>query len=316
MSSNRIRVGTRGSLLARTQTDWVLRLLLGRYPEMVLETVTIHTAGDIRTREIPAGTAGKGFFTKEIEDALLNGSIDLAVHSLKDLPTEHPEGLTVAALPPRENPYDALVGCSLTDLGDTTRTLRIGTTSPRRKAQLLKAFPGCCVASLRGNIDTRLQRTRDGLVDGAVLAAAGLHRLGREDAISAYFAPEIMLPAPGQGALALQIRADDHSLRDMLRGIACVNTEYCTGAERAFMHALGGGCQLPVAALAVIRDNTLHLRGRVLSLDGRTCLEGSHSGSPDDAPAIGSVLAGDLLGRGARELISAIERHLDEERRS
>lgn len=313
MSCDPIRVGTRASLLARTQTQWALDAVREHAPEVRFETVTIRTSGDVRTQEIPARFAGKGFFTKEIEEALLSGAVDLAIHSLKDLPADCPAGLALGALPPREDPRDALVGCTMAELRRASGTLRIGTSSLRRKAQLLRAFPGCQVVDLRGNIDTRLQRTKDGTVDAAVLAAAGLRRLGLSDAISACFDADLMLPPPGQGALALQIRADDQRLRDLLRPVHCSATASCVQAERSLMHALGGGCQLPVAALATIDGDQLLLRGRILSLDGTICLEGTRTGRPDEAETIGSDLAGELADQGATALIAEIERQLAED---
>jgi hydroxymethylbilane synthase len=278
----------------------------------VFELVTIRTAGDVRTQEVPARLAGKGLFTKEIEEALLAGEIDLAVHSLKDLPAVSPVGLAVGAVPTREDPRDVLIGCTVAALYHGRSERRIGTSSLRRKAQLLRAIPGCRVVNLRGNIDTRLEKTRDGTVDVAVLAAAGLHRLERAAAIGAYLDTELMLPAPGQGALALQVRAEDGALIALLTAVHCEATSRCTGAERAFMHALGGGCQLPVAALARLEGGTLVLRGRVLSLDGTQCLEGTRAGAPADGAGIGQALAAELTARGAGVLIADIERQLHE----
>jgi hydroxymethylbilane synthase len=309
-SHRTIRVGTRGSLLARTQTEWVLDRLRAEHPSLRFEAVIIRTTGDIRTQDGPARFAGKGFFTKEIEDALLADSIDLAVHSLKDLPIEWPQGLALGAVPVREDPRDALVGGTCEHLHAAGRTVRIGTSSLRRGAQLRRAFPGCSVVNLRGNLDTRLQKVRDGAVDCAVLAAAGLRRLGRQQEISDFFTLEQMLPAPGQGALAMEIRAGDERLRELLAPVHCALTATAVEAERAFMSALGGGCTLPVAALATVEDGILRLRGRVLSLDGDRCLDSQAEG-PAAAPGdVGRAAAAQLLARGAADIIRMVEREL------
>ncbi|MBN2450452.1 MAG: hydroxymethylbilane synthase [Lentisphaeria bacterium] len=312
MATETIRVGTRASLLARTQTEGVLEALRRHHPRITFETVLLRTAGDAQTQHASARFAAAGFFTREIEEALLDGAIDLAVHSLKDLPAADTEGLTVAAVPAREDPSDALVGCGLARLRREPGSLRLGTSSLRRRAQLLRAFPGCRVVNLRGNIDTRLERTRDGAVDAAVLATAGLLRLGRGDAIRYRFDPELMLPAPGQGALALQTRADDHRVGEYLRTVHCEAGHRCVLAERAFLHALGAGCRLPVAALAETACNGLRLRGRVLSLDGVRCIEGTRSGGAEGAVQLGLDLASELLDRGAAALVAETRRQLDE----
>jgi hydroxymethylbilane synthase len=225
----------------------------------------------------------------------------MAVHSLKDLPTECAAGLCVAAVPPRELPWDALVGCRVTDLAGAG--LRIGTSSLRRGAQLRRAFPGCQVVDLRGNIDTRLQRVADGAMAGAVLAAAGLRRLGCADRITHVFPADVMLPAPGQGALAVQTRAADRELRARLTPVHCAVTAACVAAERAFMHALGGGCRAPVAALAHCDGDTLRLRGQLLSVDGTQCLEGELTGSQADGTALGDRLAARLIAAGAAGML-------------
>jgi hydroxymethylbilane synthase len=305
-----IRVGTRGSLLARTQTEGVLDRLRAQHPQIGFDAVIIRTTGDLRTQDGPARFAGKGFFTKEIEDALLARSIDLAVHSLKDLPIEWPAGLALGAVPRREDPRDALVGGRCEQLLQAPGTARIGTSSLRRGAQLRRAFPGCAVVNLRGNLDTRLQKVRDRVVDCAVLAAAGLCRLGRQQDISDFFTPDQMLPAPGQGALALEIRADDDRLRELLAPVHCPQTATAVEAERAFMNALGGGCTLPVAALAIVENGALRLRGRVLSLDGSRCLDSQAEGRPEAPGDVGRAAAAARRAQGAAEIIRAVEREL------
>jgi len=275
--------------------------------------VLIRTTGDGRTHPVSARAAGKGFFTREIEDALRAGTVDLAVHSLKDLPADSPAGLVASTVPAREDPADALVGCALAELAHDPGRYILGTSSLRRQAQLRRAFPGCRVVDLRGNLDTRLGKVRDKVVDGAVLAAAGLRRLGRAAEICEVIPSEVMLPAPGQGALALQVRADDAELRELLAAVHCAVSGRCVAAERAFMHGLGGGCQLPVAALAVMAGGSLRLRGRVLSLDGRECVEGCIEGLPEAPEALGRALAADLLARGAGEILRGVEHAVGKE---
>jgi hydroxymethylbilane synthase len=275
--------------------------------------VIIRTSGDVHTQKMPARLLGKGFFTKEIEDALLSVEVDLAVHSLKDLPTEWPEGLGLGATPPREDPRDALVGATVKQLTGAPTEMRIGTSSLRRGAQLRRLVPGCRVESLRGNIDTRLGKVTSGVVDCAVLAAAGLKRGGFGDRITDLFEPDQMLAAPGQGALALEVRSDDARLKELLQAVHCETTCACVAAERTFMHTLGGGCQLPVAALAVRDGETLCLRGRVLYLDGSDEIDGSLEGNVGEPEALGDQLARQFLDRGADGLIRRIEETLREE---
>ena len=308
--SDIIRVGTRGSLLARTQTDWALRQLQQRCPDVRFEVTVVRTAGDANTGKLPARLAGKGFFTKEIEDALLSDTVDLAVHSLKDLPTEWASGLALGAIPPREDPRDALVGLDVDQLTARAAGIRIGTSSLRRSAQLRRAFPGCRVENFRGNLDTRLRKVKDGEVDCAVVAAAGLHRIGRQAEIRHLFTAAQMLPAPGQGALAIEIRAGDERVRRVTRTLHCADTEAAVTAERSFMHRLGGGCQVPVAALATVDGSRLHLEGRVISLDGARVLEGFRDGPRDQAAALGESLAEGLRAQGADIIIREIEQYL------
>ncbi len=311
-----IRVGTRGSLLAKTQTEWVLEQLRLAHPGIVFEAVVILTRGDANRQQLPARLLGKGVFTKEIEDALLAHQIDLAVHSLKDLPTEWPAGLALGAVPRREDARDALVGATIQELLSAPEKLRIGTSSLRRAAQLRRLLPGCTVASLRGNIDTRLQKVATGVVDCAVLAAAGLSRLGLSKRIDDYFDPRQMLPPPGQGALALEIRSDDGKLRELLQAVHCPATWACVVAERAFMRQLGGGCQLPVGALASLDGARLRLAGRVLSVDGQQEIAGFQEGAVDQPEGLGRQLADRLLEQGAAALIGEIEESLRQEQKN
>lgn len=303
MRVNTVRVGTRGSLLATTQTGWVVDRLKRAHPGRTFETIEIRTTGDLHSETVPAKALDKGHFTREIEDALLAGEIDLAIHSLKDLPGDLPEGLALGAVPGREDSRDVLVGATRDEL---TSGVTVGTSSVRRAAQLRRSFPGSRVVDLRGNLDTRLRKVREGVVDCAVLAAAGLARLGREEEISFAFNENEMLPAPGQGALGIELRADDAATKEIVATIHCVRTFTCVTAERAFLEALGGGCQVPVAALATIEDNELALTGRVVSPDGKELFENTRQGRPEEAEATGRELAATLTARGAGRIIEAV----------
>lgn len=306
-SSRLIRVGTRGSMLAVTQTKWVVQQIARHHPELQFELQVIRTSGDESSAPSITPLAGKGLFTREIEDALRRGEIDLAVHSLKDLPTEWPAGLGLGAVPIREDPRDALIGLSLEAL--TKPSLKgpwtIGTSSLRRGAQLRAHLPQCRIVPFRGNIDTRLRKVAENQVDAAVLAVAGLRRLEQTAAITRILPPEICLPAPAQGALAVEIRLDDRDMMNRLASIHCRETAACVTAERAFMNALGGGCHVPVAALAEIQGNLLLLRGRVIAIAGQPLLDGRNSGPIEAAEELGKTLAADLISRGAGDILQA-----------
>jgi len=307
-----LRIGTRASALARIQTDWVIEKLLNAHPALQIETVVIRTTGDAVIDRALSKIGGKGLFTKELEDALLVGKIDLAVHSLKDLPTEFADGLALGAVPERQDPRDALVGTTIDALRASPVGVKVGSSSLRRAAQLRRMFPQIEVTDIRGNVDTRLRKVTEGKYDAAVMALAGLRRLHREDEARDIFPPDQMLPAPGQGALGIEIRADDHRLKHLLEPIHRIDVYRCVTAERAFLHRLGGGCQVPVAALATIDAGTLTLRGRVISLDGSRLIEGSRNGPPEQASNIGEHLAEELIRRGAAEIIDEILKHLSQ----
>ena len=289
-------VGTRGSRLALAQTGWVVDRLRNLTPEAVAwETRVITTSGDRTTGPL----TGDGAFVKEIQRALAAGEIDLAVHSLKDLPTDPVEGLVVAAVPERADPHDALVGRRLDALGPGAR---VGTGSPRRSAQLLHARPGTVVVPIRGNVPTRVEAARTGTLDAVVLAAAGLGRLGMapDDLLPA----DVMLPAPGQGALALETRADDAHLRGLLAAVHDKPSAAAVVAERALLRSLGGGCLLPVGALAVPQpDGTLVLTACATSADGAEQVRASGRGPLAGATALGEEVGAGLAAQGALELL-------------
>lgn len=296
-----IRIGTRGSALALAQTEWVKRRLEEHDREVRVEVVKIKTSGD-RFLTTPTLALGKGIFVKEIEDALLEKRIDLAVHSMKDLPTVATDGLTIAAVPEREDARDALVTRNGASLRDLAAGAKIGTGSLRRRAQVLNRRPDIAVAPIRGNVDTRLRKMDNGEVDGLVMAAAGLKRLGLAERIAEYLPSDVCLPAPAQGALALQARDGDHAI-NVVAFLRDAATMLAVAAERALLEALGGGCQLPVGALAHVSGDALNLAAVVADPDGRKILREEHSGPTEAAERIGIELAERLLSRGARTML-------------
>jgi len=284
-----LRVGTRTSRLSRRQTDWVLQRLRELDPRVEFRVVPVRTAGDRTARPIPE-LGGAGWFTKDLERALLEGAVDVVVHSLKDLPTDPTAGLVVAAVPPREDPRDALVG-PWAGLDALPAGARVGTTSPRRRAQLLAYRRDLQVVPLRGNVDTRLRRVDSGELDAAVLAAAGLLRGGWQDRIRQCIDPEVVLPAPGQGALAVQVREADRAVCDLVSQLDHGPTRAAVTAERAFLRALGGGCAVPVAALATTDGERVRLRVRVLSEDGTRQVSAHRDGPAGDPERVGQEAA-------------------------
>jgi len=298
-----LRAGTRGSLLAQRQTSWVAAKIREKLPGVEIEVVTISTRGDRQPGSLIPQVGEKGLFTRELERALLDGEIDFAVHSLKDLPTELLPGLTLGAVPVRANPFDALVTRNKVSFDDLPSGTRIGTSSLRRAAQIRHARPDLIVTPLRGNVDTRIRKLEQGLVDALILAAAGLERMGWSSRDYCQLPPEVFLPAPGQGALAVEVRADDPLMQDVCAVLDDPPVRYAVTAERAFLKSLGGGCQLPVGALAVVEDDRLWLRGSVIRRDGKALVKGEISGDPTQASLLGEMLANDLLAKGAKEIL-------------
>ncbi len=294
-------IGSRASRLALWQSTWLRdRLLEAGRPARI---EVIQTSGDRILDRPLASLGGKGVFVKEIEEALLRGAIDLAVHSLKDLPTAQPEGLMIACVPPREDPRDLLVAAGRPGLADLRSGAVIGTGSPRRACQIRAARPDLRLADLRGNVDTRLRKLARGDYDAIILALAGVRRLGAEVEASVLEIDQ-MLPAVGQGALALEARADDREVIDLLRPLHHPPTAAAVGAERAFLRGLGGGCQAPIAAWGEIRADRLILQGLVGEAVGESVLRGRREGAVLEAETIGLALAQDLLARGAAELVA------------
>lgn len=299
----RVIIGTRGSALALWQAHWVRDRLRERYAELDVQVETIVVPADTAP-EVPIAQLGtKGVFTKTLEDALLQGRIDIAVHSLKDLASVLPPGLVLAAIPAREDPREALLCGWAGGLAALPHGARIGTSAPRRRAQLLHLRPDVRLFDVRGNVDTRLRKLRDGQFDALLLAAAGLHRLGYHDAISAYLDPNVMLPAAGQGALGIQTRADDRYMRQLTAPLADPTTTACCVAERRVQEILEGGCRAPMGALATMRGHALVLRAMVASEDGAVLIGDAVSGPCDQAPALGERLAARLVARGALEIL-------------
>lgn len=298
-------IGSRKSALARAQAEWVARQARVAWPELEVQHVWMSTEGD-RKRDVPLpAIGGKGLFTAELEAAILEGAIDIAVHSLKDLPTSLPPGLALLAVPAREDPADVLVtaeGLSLSELDDGAR---VGTSSTRRRALLLNARPECQPLDVRGNVETRLAKLERGEYDALLLAAAGLRRLGKlSDEMRRLEAPA-WLPAPGQGALGIEGRADDERVHGLLDAIEDPHARAETDCERSVLAALGGGCQVPIGALALRKGGDLSLHAAVLSEDGSQAIRASTRGLVGDAVGLGRLVAEELRGRGADELLTA-----------
>lgn len=294
-----IVIGSRGSKLALWQAEHISEKLKALGIETRIEI--IKTSGD-QIQDVPlAQVGGKGLFTKEIDHALLNGSIDLAVHSMKDVPTGLPAGLTIAAIPEREEPRDALIGCSLADLKDGSS---IGTSSLRRSSQLLAFNPRLSIEMLRGNVDTRLRKLDQGEYDAIVLAAAGLRRLGWQDRIRELIPVEIMCPAVGQGALAIETRDDGGVAHELVCKLDHADSRTAVTSERAMLEKLGGGCQVPIGGYAFVEKGLIHMRAVVASPDGKRVVSAELSGV--DPLRTGASLGRNLLEQGAEEILRAV----------
>ena len=298
-----IKVGTRGSKLALTQTNLVADSLKKTDPRITVEICVIKTSGDIMQDVSLTKIGGKGVFVKEIEDALLSGTVDLAVHSMKDVPTEIPAGLTFAAIMRREDARDVLVSKDNRKIEFMPRGARIGTGSMRRAAQLLAILPDLSIVPLRGNLETRLKKIEKENLQGVILAAAGMKRLGLTEKISQYLPIETMLPAVGQGALGLQIRADDNELGEVLAKLNHASTDAEIKAERSFLRHLGGGCLLPIAAFGKLEGNKLSLEGLVAAPNGDSVVRDKVRGAISEAEELGKKLAEMILEKGGKKLL-------------
>lgn len=304
--TERIVIGTRGSALARWQADHVAATLRAAHPGLVVEQEIIVTEGDRRSQGLLADFGGKGLWVDEIERALTERRVDLAVHSLKDVPAGLAAGLGIVAIPPRADPRDALVSRSGAALADLPAGARVGTSSLRRVLQVRLLRPDLAVEVLRGNVDTRLRKVSEGVVDAAVLASAGLDRLGHGARITQRFSTEEMLPAIGQGALALETRNDDERLRRLCRVLADPTAEATVAAERALLAGLQAGCRTPVAGHAEVRDGRLRLRALVGRPDGSEVLREEGEGDVAGAAAVGAEVAQRLLARGADKILAEL----------
>src|SRR5215831_17456593 len=302
-SRSSLRLGTRGSALARAQAGWVARAIEAAHPGLAVELIFIRTTGDELQRGPLAPVGGKGLFLKEIEEALLAGTIDCAVHSMKDVPAALAPGCIIAAVPPREDARDVLITATAGGLDGLRAGMRIGTSSVRRRAQLLTRRRDLQISPLRGNVDTRLTRWREGAVDAIVLAAAGLKRLGLVVPEAQPIGIDALLPAVGQGALALECREADGETHRLLAALDDPLAAAAMRAERGFLLALGGDCNTPLAAHATIDGTRVTLRALVSDLDGVRRLTAQESGAVASADAVGRSVADGLLARGAAELL-------------
>ena len=304
---NKLVIGTRSSQLALWQADYVISRLQEKYPELKIEKRLMTTKGD-RVLDAPlAKIGGKGLFTKELENAMLSGDIDIAVHSLKDMPVVVPEGLIITAITSREDPGDALVSPEYKIFAALPPGAKVGTSSLRRKAQLLHARPDLDIRDLRGNVNTRLKKLEEERFDGIILAAAGLKRLGFTDRITDILPKSMVLPAVGQGALAIEAREDAKEIREMLDFLDDKETRACTEAERAFLATVEGGCQVPVGVYALPdEEGGLKVEGVIASLDGARLYRDAVQGPAADCMKLGRQLAEKLLDAGGREILNEI----------
>lgn len=305
MKANLI-IGTRQSLLALWQSNHIASLLRKQYPDCQVTLKKIVTKGD-RILDVPlAQIGGKGLFTKEIETELLDGTVDLAVHSLKDMPTVLPEGLCLTAITTRANVGDAFVSNKYASFSELPQGAVLGTSSLRRKAQLLAVRPDLKIVDLRGNVDTRLRKLDEGQMDAIILAAAGLERLGHADRIREIIPTTVCLPAVGQGALAIECRSDDKEVRDMLAFLNDLSTKQATDAERAFLGLIEGGCQVPIGVHAEVENDNVKIEAVIASLDGSKVLRNNITGPAADAVGLGRKLGQQMLAEGGEQILADI----------
>ncbi len=298
-----IRIGTRSSALALWQANWVKGSLKSAFPRCDFELIHIKTQGD-RVSNVPlVRIGGEGIFVKQIEIALLNDEIDLAVHSMKDLPTVLPDGLTIGAIPERVSPADVLISKEGLDFFHLPSGAKIGTGSLRRRAQLLHTRSDLAIRDIRGNVDTRLAKLKSGNLDAIVLAAAGVQRLGYGDSVTQTLPYSICLPAVGQGALCVEVRAEDGELQNIVESINHPDSAAAVKAERAFLRKLGGGCRVPIAALGTVDSDKLNLVGLVADQDGGEIIRSDISGKQTEAEYMGEELAERLITMGARSIL-------------
>ena len=303
---NKVRIATRKSALALWQAEYVKAQLEHFHPDLVVELVPMTTKGDIILDTPLAKVGGKGLFVKELEVAMLEDRADIAVHSMKDVPVEFPEGLGLEVICPREDPRDAFVSNTYKNLDELPQGAVVGTSSLRRQCQLKELRPDLEIKDLRGNVNTRLKKLDEGQYDAIILAAAGLLRLEMAERISAYIEPEVMLPANGQGAVGIECRVDDQRIKALLAPLECGQTRSRVLAERAMNKELEGGCQVPIGSYATLSDQTLFLRGLVGAIDGSKILRAEVSGPAADGIELGQQLAKQLLADGADAILKQV----------
>nr|WP_315277116.1 hydroxymethylbilane synthase [uncultured Acinetobacter sp.] len=301
-----LKIATRQSPLALWQAEHIRARLEAMHADLTVELVTFVTQGDKILDTPLAKIGGKGLFVKELEAALMDGRADLAVHSMKDVPMALPEGLSLAVICEREDPFDAFVSNHYASFTDLPQGAKVGTSSLRRKCQILKARPDLEIIDLRGNVGTRLSKLDNGQYDAIILASAGLKRLGLAERIRHTIQPDVSLPAVGQGALGLECRSQDHAVLDLILPLMHAETNVCVRAERAFNAYLEGGCQVPIAGYATLQNGQLQIEGRVGSVDGQTILKAVQYGAPEQAEMLGEELAKALLAQGAGDLLKAL----------
>lgn len=301
------RIGTRGSKLALWQANFISSLISEKYPELRTEIQIIKTTGDTMLSSPLSEIGGKGVFVKEIEEALLSQKIDIAVHSMKDVPTVLPEGLCIGAVAKRHDPRDVLISKDGLTLSELPEGARVGTGSLRRASQLLHNRPGVKIVSIRGNVDTRIRKLRESdEYDAIVLAMAGLQRMGLGEEVTEIIAPEVMLPAPGQGIIAIECREDDVETMGILRAINHRETEYQAISERAFLLRLGGDCNVPVGCYALLSMDSINLRGIISSPDGKVIIKKEANGPVDEALELGGQLAELILDDGGDKILEEL----------
>ena len=307
VKKNKLIIATRGSMLALWQAEWIKSQLEELDPSLEIELNKIKTTGD-KILDVPlAQVGGKGLFVKEIEEALLRGEADLAVHSMKDVPTELPESLHLSTITKREDPRDAFIaGKEIKSFSELPNGANIGTSSLRRICQLLNKRPDLKITQLRGNVDTRIRKLEEGEFDAIILATAGVKRLGREEKITEKLPVDVSLPAIGQGAVGIECRRDDEFTNNLLKSLDHYETSVCVRAERAFLKKLEGGCQVPIAAYAQLKDGEIVIEGLVGSIDGKILLKDNLRGSPENAESLGTELAENLLSKGAKEILDEV----------
>ena len=306
MTQKTVRIATRKSALALWQAEYVKAKLEHFHPGINVELVPMTTKGDIILDTPLAKVGGKGLFVKELEVAMLENRADIAVHSMKDVPVEFPEGLGLEIICPREDPRDAFVSNTINSLADLPHGAVVGTSSLRRQCQIKAMRPDLTIRDLRGNVNTRLKKLDNGEYDAIILAAAGLIRLEMPERIREYIAPEVMLPANGQGAVGIECRNDDEVIKTLLAPLGCEETRIRVVAERAMNRALEGGCQVPIGSYAVLEDQQLYLRGLVGAIDGSEILTSEVHGNISDAEQLGNQLAEALLAKGADKILRQV----------